>query len=132
METIRNYGIALAVFFAFDILWLGFISKKLYAKHLGYIMAGKTNWPAAIIFYLLYIAGLIYFVLNPALDKNSLGHAFTAGAIYGFMTYATYDMTNLATLKDWPLLITAVDIAWGTFLNAMTAGASFYIIILFK
>lgn len=132
METIRNYGITLAVFFVIDILWLGFISKKLYAKHLGYILADKTNWPAALIFYFLYIAGLIFFVINPALDKNSLLYAFAVGGLFGFITYATYDMTNLATLKDWPLIITAVDIVWGTFLNAMTAGLSYYIINLFK
>ncbi|NLA53960.1 MAG: DUF2177 family protein [Clostridiales bacterium] len=132
METIRNFGITLAVFFAIDILWLGLIAKKLYAKHLGHLMAQSTNWPAAIIFYLLFIVGLIFFVINPALEKNSLMYAFAVGAFYGLITYATYDMTNLATLKDWPLTITIIDIAWGTFLNAMTAGFSFYIINLFK
>lgn len=132
MEMIRNYGITMAVFFAVDIMWLGFISKKLYAKYLGYIMADQTNWPAAIIFYLLYIAGLIFFVINPALEKNSLIYAVTVGSIFGFITYATYDMTNLATLKDWPVIITIIDMMWGTFLNAATAGLSFYIINLFK
>lgn len=132
METIRNYGITFAVFFAIDLLWLGFVAKNIYAKHLGYLMAENTNWPAAIIFYLLFIAGLIFFVINPAFEKDSIVYAFVVGGVFGFITYSTYDMTNLATLKDWPVIITVIDIIWGTFLNAMTAGVSFYIIRLFK
>lgn len=132
MEMIRNYGITFVVFFAIDLLWLGLVAKNLYAKHLGYIMADKTNWPAAIIFYLLFIAGLIFFAINPALEKNSIVNAFVVGGIFGFITYSTYDMTNLATLKDWPIFITVIDIIWGTVLNSLTAGVSFYIINLFK
>lgn len=131
MELIRNYGIAFVVFFAIDILWLGFIAKNLYKEHLGFIMADKTNWLAALIFYTLFIGGLLFFAIYPALAKDSIKYAFLVGGLFGFMTYATYDMTNLATLKDWPLIISVIDIAWGTLLNSLTAGVSFYIINLF-
>lgn len=128
MEIIKQYIVTMIVFFAIDIAWLGFIAKKLYRESLGYIMADSTNWPAAIIFYAMYIGGILFFVLNPALEKGSMNYAILVGALFGFITYATYDMTNLATLKDWPLKITIIDIIWGTSLNALTAGVSFYII----
>lgn len=131
MEMIRNYLIAFVVFFAIDIVWLGFVAKNLYNQHLSHLMADSTNWVAAIIFYALFIGGLMFFAINPALEKNSIAYAFLVGGLFGFMTYSTYDMTNLATLKDWPLLITVIDITWGTVLNAMTAGISFYVINLF-
>lgn len=132
MEMIRNYGITFLVFFTIDIFWLGFVAKKLYSKHLGHLMADSTNWVAALIFYSLFIVGLIFFAINPALEKDSIMYAFLVGGLFGFMTYSTYDMTNLATLRDWPVIITALDITWGTLLNGMTAGISFYIINLFK
>lgn len=128
MGIIKQYLIALVVFFVIDIIWLGFISKDLYRKNLGHLMRSSTNWPAAIIFYSFYIAGLIFFVVNPALEKNSIIYALLSGALFGFITYATYDITNLATLKDWPLKITIIDIIWGTALNGLTASISFYFI----
>ncbi|HZJ85712.1 MAG TPA: DUF2177 family protein [Erysipelotrichaceae bacterium] len=131
MELVRNYLIAFVVFFVIDILWLGFVAKDFYREQLGFIMATKTNWPAAIVFYLIFIGGLMFFAINPALAKDSIKYAFLVGGLFGFMTYATYDMTNLATLKDWPLVISIIDIIWGTLLNALTAGVSFYIINLF-
>lgn len=91
-------------------------------------MADKTNWPAAIIFYMVYIIGLIFFALNPALKEGSLMYAALIGAFFGFITYATYDMTNLATLKNWPIFVTVVDIIWGTFLGSDTTSISFLII----
>ena len=132
MNIIRNYLIVFIVFFAIDILWLGFVAKDLYGKHLGHLMRDKTNWPAAVIFYMIFIGGLMFFVLNPALEKSSYAYALIVGGLYGFITYSTYDMTNLATLKDWPLTITIIDITWGTVLNALTAMVSFFIINLFK
>lgn len=128
MEIIKQYIVTMIVFFAIDIAWLGFIARKLYRESLGYIMADSTNWPAAVIFYAMYIGGILFFVLNPALKNDSITYAILVGALFGFITYATYDMTNLATLKDWPLKITIIDILWGTSLNALTAGVSFYII----
>lgn len=95
-------------------------------------MRPKTNWIAAIIFYMAFIGGLMFFVIYPALAKDSWTYALLVGGLFGFMTYATYDMTNLATLKDWPLFTTVVDIIWGTVLNALTALVSFQIINLFN
>ncbi|NLY37124.1 MAG: DUF2177 family protein [Tissierellia bacterium] len=128
MQNIKIYLITVVVFFLVDILWLGFISKNLYKKYLGFLMAPKVNWTAAIIFYSLFIVGLVFFVINPALEKSSLIYAILVGGFFGLITYATYDLTNLSTLKDWPLIITVVDIVWGTFLNAATSGITFMIV----
>lgn len=132
MTILRNYIITFVVFFAIDILWLGFVAKDLYKKYLGDLMRPSTNWPAAILFYMAFIGGLMFFVIYPALEKGSWVYALLVGGLFGFMTYATYDMTNLATLKDWPIFITVVDITWGTVLNALTAYVSFLIINLFN
>ena len=88
-------------------------------------MAPKVNWTAAIIFYFIFIAGLVFFAINPAIEKESLKYAILVGGFFGFIAYSTYDLTNLATLKDWPLNITIIDIIWGTFLNAATSGITF-------
>lgn len=116
----------LVIFFLVDIVWLGVISKKLYKEYLGHLM-GPVNWPAALIFYALFIAGLVFFVITPAIEKESLVYAITVGAFFGLITYGTYDLTNLATLKDWPVTITIIDLIWGTFLNAATAGITYYV-----
>ncbi len=113
---------------AIDLVWLGLVAKNLYSKYLGFIMADKVNWPAAIVFYVLFVIGMIYFVINPAIAKESWQHALIAGAFYGFITYATYDLTNLATLKDWPLTITIIDLIWGTTLSASTSIISYLVL----
>jgi len=115
---IKLYGIALAIFFAIDMVWLGLVAKNFYREQLGFLMAENVNWAAAIIFYLLFIAGLVVFVISPALAKGSWVHALALGALFGLITYATYDLTNLATIKNWPLLVTIVDLAWGAALAA--------------
>lgn len=131
MQFIKIYLVTFIVFFAIDIVWLGFISKGLYQQYLGYIMKTNVNWIAAILFYLLFIGGLIFFVINPGLAKDSWLYVVGAGAFFGLITYATYDMTNLATIKDWPLLITVIDLMWGTFLCATTSTITFFIAKLF-
>lgn len=132
MQNIKIYFITLIVFFLVDILWLTVISRKLYAKYLGYIMTDNVNWLAALVFYALFIAGLVFFVINPALAKDSLLYAILAGGFFGLVTYGTYDLTNLATLKDWPVLITVIDLIWGTFVTATTSGITFYLAKLIK
>lgn len=117
---ITLYLIATPIFFAIDMLWLGLIARGFYQTQIGHLM-GPINWPAAIIFYLIFIAGLVYFALIPSLESGSFATALMLGALFGFFTYATYDLTNLATLRDWPLLVTFVDIAWGTALGALVA-----------
>jgi uncharacterized membrane protein len=113
---IKLFIIALPVFFVIDMVWLVLVAKKFYQEQIGFLMRPDINWFAAIIFYLLFIAGLIVFVISPAVEKHSWVHALLFGALFGLITYATYDLTNLATLKDWPLLVTVVDLIWGTVL----------------
>lgn len=130
--SIKTYITALIVFFVIDLIWLGVIAAKLYRNYLGALMADKVNWPAALIFYGIFISGLVYFVIEPAMIKQSLSFAVGAGAFFGFITYATYDLTNLATLKDWPLPITIIDLIWGSVLSASVSGISYFILQKFQ
>jgi uncharacterized membrane protein len=128
MKTLLiTYMVTLGVFFAIDLVWLGIIAKNLYANHIGHLMADKVNWMAALLFYLLYILGVVYFAVNPALQGGGWTFALKTGLIFGFFTYMTYDLTNLATLKDWPIKITMIDMAWGTFLGGFVALFSYLI-----
>ena len=124
---IKNFLIALPVFFAIDIVWLVFVARKFYAREVGFLMRPDVNWYAAGIFYLLFIAGLVVFVISPAVEKHSLTHALFYGALFGLITYATYDLTNLATMKDWPLLVTVVDLVWGLVLSASVSAITYLI-----
>lgn len=124
---IKLYLIALPVFFAIDMLWLGVIAKNFYRAQIGTLMAPNVNWLAAIIFYLIFIVGLVVFVISPALEKSSLSHAVLFGALFGLVCYATYDLTNLAIAKDWPLLVTLVDLAWGAVLAASVSTVTYLI-----
>lgn len=126
---IKLYAIALPVFFAIDMIWLGLVAKNFYRDQIGFLMKSDINWTAAIIFYLLFIAGLVLFVITPAIEKSSWMHALLFGALFGLITYATYDLTNLATLKDWPLLVTIVDLVWGAVLAASVSTATYFIAI---
>ena len=123
----KLFFIALPVFFVIDIIWLVFVAKNFYQKHIGFLMKPDVNWTAAIIFYLIFIAGLILFVVSPALEKQSWVHALLFGALFGLITYATYDLTNLATLKDWPVIVTVIDLIWGTVLAASVSVITYLI-----
>jgi len=127
MDYIKMYFITLAVFFVIDLAWLGLIAKNLYSQQLGFIMKENVNWIAAITFYLIFIIGIVYFVVNPAIINDNWKYALFAGMLFGFISYATYDLTNLATLKDWPLKITIIDLIWGTSLGGLTSIISFLI-----
>lgn len=124
---LKAYLLTTVVFFAIDILWLGAIAKNLYGKYLGKLLAPKVNWTAAMIFYLLFIVGIFYFAIVPSVEAASLEDAILKGALFGFFTYATYDLTNLATLRDWPIRIVFIDIIWGSILTASVSTAGFYI-----
>ena len=128
---IKLYLIALPVFLAIDMVWLTFVAKNFYAKQIGYLMAKNPNLIAALIFYLIFIAGLIVFVITPALDKKMWIQALLAGAFFGLVTYATYDLTNLATIKDWPLIVTIVDLIWGMVLSAAVSVITYFIALKF-
>lgn len=124
---LKLYAIALPVFFAIDMVWLGLVAKDFYQKQIGFLMTPNVNWAAAIIFYLLFIVGLVLFVIEPALKFQSWNHAVLYGALFGLITYATYDLTNLATLKNWPLLVTVIDLIWGATLASSISTISFFI-----
>lgn len=124
---LKLYTIALPVFFAIDMIWLGLVAKNFYAKQIGFLMKSNINWVAALLFYLLFIAGLVVFVINPALTQEKWLHALLFGALFGLITYATYDLTNLATIKDWPLLVTIIDLIWGSTLAALVSTITYFI-----
>jgi uncharacterized membrane protein len=123
---LKLYGATLAVFFAVDMLWLGLVAKNFYKKYLGFLMAPQVNWVAAIIFYLLFIAGILVFVVLPGLKEESLRGTVIRAVLFGLITYATYDLTNLATVKDWPLTVTIVDLLWGMVLTTVVSIAGYY------
>lgn len=127
VEFLLYFAVAFVVFFAIDIVWLGLVARKVYKKYLSYIMAEKVRWIPALVFYVIFIAGLVYFVL---IVPTSLTWymALLNGAIFGFIAYATYDLTNLSTLKGWPLEITFIDLAWGTTLGALVSLLTFVIV----
>ena len=126
-RIVLTYLMTTVVFFAVDMLWLGVVAKGFYRRHLGPLLAEQVNWTAAIVFYLLFIAGILVFAVFPALDKGSLGRAVLLGCLFGLLTYATYDLTNLATLKGFPPIVAVVDLAWGTFLTGVVSTAGFLI-----
>ncbi len=123
--TLKLVAIALPVFFVIDMIWLGLVARNFYRQHLGGLMRPDVNWVAAIVFYLLFIVGLVVFVIEPAIDAGSLLQAVGRGALFGLVTYATYDLTNLATLRDWPVLVTVVDLAWGMVLASSVAAITY-------
>lgn len=118
MNFMKLYLVALPVFFLIDMIWLGLIAKGFYQKHLGFLMRPQVNWIPAILFYLIFIAGILIFVVIPAKADGSAVKAVWLGLVFGLVTYATYDLTNLATVKQWPLVVTVVDIIWGMILSA--------------
>jgi uncharacterized membrane protein len=108
------YGITFVIFGIIDAIWLGGIAKDLYRHALRNRISNPPFWPAAAMFYLIFITGLLYFAILPAINDDSLLSAAVNGSLYGFFTYATYGLTNLATLKKWPQLLVFIDIGWGT------------------
>ena len=124
---LQLYAIALPIIFALDLVWLGVIAKNFYRTQVGFLMRSDVNWVAAILFYLLFTAGLVQFVIAPALKTGSWTNALLLGAFFGLVAYATYDLTNLATLKDWPLLVTVIDLVWGAIIAATVSTCTYFI-----
>ncbi len=127
INYIKTYLLAFVIFMGIDFIWLGLIARGFYREQIGFIMKENFNMMAATLFYLLFIVGLLFFVLNKAFAIESWKYALFVGMFYGFITYATYDITNLSTLKDWPLLISIVDIAWGSILCGLTSYLTYII-----
>ncbi len=124
MTFVKFYLIAVLIFFLIDMLWLGVIAKTLYQREIGHLMAPQFKLVPALLFYLIYIGGLVFFAILPSVETASIKNALLCGALFGFVAYATYDLTNFATLRGWPLKIVIYDLLWGTFISAATAGIS--------
>ena len=122
---IALYAISVPIFFLIDMLWLGVVASNFYREKLGDLM--EVSWLPAVGFYLVYLIGLTFFAMYPALSNGGWKYALLYGALFGFFTYATYDMTNLATLKDWPVSVVIVDIIWGTVLGALVASITVFL-----
>lgn len=111
-----------------DFVWLGFIAKKLYYAEMGKLLLDKPNMVPALLFYAIYVVGVIVFVLNPALDKQSWHYALGMGALFGLVAYATYDLTNLSTMKDFPIKIVIIDLIWGAALTTVVATGAYFVV----
>jgi uncharacterized membrane protein len=125
----KLYLIALPIFLIIDMIWLGLIAKNFYSKQIGLLMKTNINWVAAFVFYALFILALVIFVIAPAVEKKMWLNALLYGALFGLVTYATYDLTNLATLKDWPLVVTVVDLLWGAFIASSVSVITYFVAI---
>jgi uncharacterized membrane protein len=120
----RLYIVTLVFFLGIDAFWLGLVAPGFYRSQIGHLMAGTANLPAAGIFYLLFVGALVYFVVAPGVGEGKRRNVILRGALFGLVTYATYDLTNLATLRDWSLLVTVVDMTWGSVLTTATSALS--------
>lgn len=125
MELIIKLLSAGGVMGLLDYIWLGYIGRSIYFDNMGKILLDKPNMVPALVFYLIYVVGVVVFVVNPALAKNSLGYALGMGALFGFVAYATYDLTNLATMKSFSVKVAMIDLVWGACITAAMAGAAF-------
>lgn len=126
-----GYLVALVTFVAIDMAWLSVMAPRFYKPTLGDIAISGVNLPPAIAFYLLYPVGLLIFAIVPALKAGSMGNALIYGALFGFFTYATYDLTNQATLRNWTTQLTLVDVAWGSLLGAVASAVTFWVVTKF-
>lgn len=127
-DYVKYFLVATVLFCLIDYLWLGKVAKNFYRSKLGALIAKKPNLTAAGLFYALFIVGLLVFAVAPAKHEyHSVMNAFRLGALYGFFTYCTYDLTNLATIKGWPTKLAVVDIAWGVVLSSSVAGLTAYL-----
>lgn len=131
MKYLSLFGITTLIFFAIDMLWIGGIAKNFYREKLSFVFTGDVNWAAALIFYILYIIGILYFVIIPGFTHHDWKLVLFNGAFLGFLCYATYDLTNMATIKQWPLIVVVVDIIWGCVLTASVSIASYFVAIKF-
>jgi len=122
---LKLYAIAVVVFFIIDLTWLGIVARSFYQEQMGHLMRANVNWPAALVFYAIFVVGIVLLAVWPAVERQSLGHAIVLGALLGLVTYAAYDLTNLATLDGFPFKVVVVDMIWGTALCATVSGITY-------
>jgi len=128
MSILARIVIACLVMGVLDYVWLGFIAKSLYANELGKLLLEKPNMIAAVAFYAIYVIGVVVFVISPALAGGSLWSAIGYGALFGFVAYATYDLTNLATVNGFTLKVAVIDMCWGVLITAVTSGVTYFVV----
>ena len=122
---LRLYGVAVVTFLVIDMIWLGVIARSFYRAQIGHLMRSNVNWAAAIVFYLVFVCGIVVLVVWPAIERRSLSHALALGALLGLVAYAAYDLTNLATLEGFPLTVALVDLVWGLVLCATVSAITY-------
>ena len=127
IQFLKLYGVGAVVCFGLDLLWLGVVAKGFYQRHLGYLMRPDVQWVPALLFYLIYVAALVVFVVGPAVERQSLARAVLLGTFFGLAAYAAYDLTSLALIRDYPLVAAVVDLVWGASLSAVVSGATYLV-----
>lgn len=125
LQFLKVYAVAAVVCFGLDLAWLGVLARGFYTSQLGHLMRPDVRWLPAVLFYLIYVAALVVIVVIPAVEKQSLGRAMLLGAFFGLAAYSAYDLTSLALIKDFPVLVAMVDLAWGTILSAAVSTAAY-------
>lgn len=121
--VLKLYGLMAVVFFSIDLVWLGAVARGFYRDALGHLLRDETRWGVALAFYAIYIAGILVFAVMPSIQEGSLGRAVALGAFFGFVAYATFDLTSLALIRDFPARVVVVDLVWGSVLTAAVAAA---------
>ena len=122
LRFLKLYGLGAVVCFGLDLIWLGVVAKGFYQRELGHLMRPDVRWVPAVLFYLIYVAALVVFVVIPSIEKQSLQRAVLLGAFFGLAAYAAYDLTSLALIRDYPMAAAIVDLAWGSALSATVSG----------
>ncbi|KPK81255.1 MAG: hypothetical protein AMS25_07175 [Gemmatimonas sp. SM23_52] len=122
---LQTYAVSLVSFLVLDFAWLGLVARGFYRQQLGHLLSPDVRWAPAILFYLLFVAAVVVFVVVPAVERGSLLRAVLLGGFFGLVAYATYDLTNLATMKGFPTLVAAVDMTWGCVLSAVVAAVGY-------
>ncbi|MEO5825984.1 MAG: DUF2177 family protein [Gemmatimonadales bacterium] len=126
MTWIKAFAATGLTMFALDMLWLGVLAKSFYARHLATLLRPEVKWAPALLFYVLYIAAVVAFVVMPAAERKSLAYALGMGGFFGLVAYATYDLTSFALIRDFPLTVVIVDLAWGMVLTTVVSGAGYW------
>ena len=122
-KTLLAYAATAAALLVLDAVWLGLVAQPLYQRGIGHLMAEQPRWTAAVAFYLVYPLGLLRFAVLPHQSDRAMAPSLQAAALFGFFAYATYDLSNLATLRDWPVGLSLIDIAWGSVVSTAAAVA---------
>ena len=125
LSFLKLFAATGATMLALDLLWLGVVAKGFYAEYLGSLLRPDVKWVPALLFYVLYVAAVVVFVVMPAAERKSIGRAMGMGAFFGLAAYATYDLTSMALIRDFPLIVVVVDLAWGMALTAIASSAGY-------